>query len=213
MADLIESRPETSTQGALVKSRPEVLDRTSLLNEVSYVRDGASVLQEDASGLHHRVRNDELDELTATIARREPADVLEELATVWGVSWSTIARMTGVTATAVRKWRRGESISPTNRRSLARVLGVLEMLRRFGSPIGDPASWLEMPVSELATLTPIDLYLADRLDLLFDLGCENRAAHAVLDDLDSNWRETFSRDGNFMVVRGDDGAMIVERTD
>lgn len=71
-----------------------------------------------------------------------------------------------------------------------------------------------MPISEQATLTAADLYIAKRDDLLFDLACENRTAHDALDAFDATWRESHASDEKFRVIEGSDGLpMITERPD
>jgi hypothetical protein len=114
--------------------------------------------------------------------------------------------MIGVTPTAIRKWRRGEQITGLNRQRLALLLAFLELLKS-PFPIPDPASWLDMPLSADATLTPADLYAANRRDLLVDFASRRQGAHAVLDAYDGEWRTRYAVDSRFEVVRAPDGEL------
>lgn len=206
-----ETEFEPQTQEGLIGE--EVYERTHLLNEVSVVRDESSHLHERVTDLHQRVRETEIDERTTTTAALNPRVLLSELSEQWGLSWALIARLGGVSPTAIRKWRRGEPMTPENRRAVARLVAVLELAASHGSPLVEPASWLEMPISDTATLTPSDLYLADRVDLLLDLVCANTSPHQVLSEFDPNWRQNYARDARFEVIEGSDGhPMIAERT-
>ncbi len=64
------------------------------------------VLQEDVTAGRREVREWDLDERTAAKARLDALALLEELSTDRGFSWSDIARLSGVSVSAVRKWRR-----------------------------------------------------------------------------------------------------------
>ncbi len=113
-----------------------------LLNRVSALRDGTTFLHHDVERLHDDVRDHELDERTSAVALRDPRELLRELSHRHGLSWTTIARLAGVSPTAVRKWRRGEAISSGSRRSLARAVAFLEMLNEHAAPIIDVGTWL-----------------------------------------------------------------------
>jgi hypothetical protein len=210
--DVFHASTPTAADTQTIRAVPETR-RTfaSLVSKTAELRDGVAQLDEDVKAVDHVVRLEALEESTALAARRDPGDVLEELATEWGLSWTTVARMVGVTPTAVRKWRRGEPITGANRRRLARVLAFLEWLRRT-YPIGDPASWLDMPFADASTLTISDLYGANRIDLVFELVGGRMRAEAVLDAFDPDWRVAYPSDKRFKVVTAPDGeAAIVER--
>ena len=85
--------------------------------------------------------------------------LLQELSTDRGLGWSEIARLCGVSVSAVRKWRAGESISPEHRWSLARLASFLDLLQEVG-PVDEPAGWLNMRLSDQTTVTAADLYIA-----------------------------------------------------
>lgn len=180
-----------------------------LLNRVSALRDRTTDLDDDVRALHHQVRDFALDERTTAAALRDPRDLLKALSHEYGLSWSAIARLTGVSPTAVRKWRRGETIAPDNRRALARSVTFLEIIGENAAPIVDIGSWLEMPLSDRATLTPLDLYAMGKMPLLIDHVAERLPAHAMLDEADPDWREHYASDGAFTVVDGGDGHLTI----
>jgi len=183
-----------------------------VLNDCSALRDETSQLAGVVDGLHHRARQQRLDELTATFALREPLDLLEELSERRGLSWSLIAKMIRVTPTAVRKWRRGAAINPENRRSLARLVAFLELAREAMSPVTDPAAWLEVRISDEATLKPADLYASGVVEPLLDYGSERLRPQELLDEFDPAWRQRYQPDERFMVVKAEDGVpAILER--
>ncbi len=185
---------------------------TRLVNEVSALRDGTAFLHHDVERLHDGVRARLLDERTSAAALRDPRDLLRELSHRRGLSWATIARLTGVTPTAVRKWRRGDTIGSTSRRSLARAATFLQMLDEHSSPITEVGTWLEMPLSDQSTLTAVDVYSGGRVELLLDFAARRVSAHAVLDAFNPEWREQHAADGRFTVAVAEDGNLsIVER--
>lgn len=191
---------------------PEVASPTfaSLTYRAALLRDRAEAVNADAMNLHQEAQTRLLDERSALVALQEATQLLSYLSDDVGLSWASIGRMVGVTDAAVRKWRRGESIGPENRRRLARAAAFFELLAGF--PVGDRASWIEMRVSDDATLTPLELYVEGRVDLLFDFVSRRQSPHEVLDAFDANWRLTYARDATFAVVRAPDGEpAIVER--
>lgn len=190
---------------------PETADRR-LLNEVSALRHRALDLNVGVKTLHQDVREIELDERTTAAAMRDPRELVRELSHRYGLSWATIARLARVSPTAVRKWRRGESMTPENRRGIARAVTFLEMLVENAGPLEDVGSWLEMPLSDSATLTPVDLYVANRIALLLDHAAGHMGAHAMLDAFEPDWRNRYGRDTAFQVVDAGDGDLsIIER--
>lgn len=187
------------------------LTYASLASWTTELRDQVEGIDRDAKHVDRVAKLGALDESTALTARRDPEDLLDELAGHWGLSWTTIARLVGVSPTAIRKWRRGEAITGVNRRRLARVVAFLETLRTMH--LGDLASWLEMPLSDQATLTVSDLYAANRIDLVLELAGGRVTVEHAFDAFDPDWRATHAVDERFEVVQtAPDGfPAIVER--
>jgi hypothetical protein len=176
-----------------------------LVRQVGEVRDEVRITGQDADGLHEQIQGRALDSRTAAVAQRESADLLDDLSTEWGLSWTLTAKLLKVSQTSVRKWRRNESLTPENRRGVARLVAFLEMLRSDYPAICDQASWLEIRISEESTLTPADLYEMGRCELLFDLAGLCCAPHEVLYAVDPQWRDRYGVDSRFAVVKGPDG--------
>ncbi len=183
----------------------------SALNDWSALRDRVGILDREVADGYRGVRRRQLDERTTVIAQREPRELLDELATAWGLSWALIARLVGVTSAAVRKWRRGESITGDNRRGIARVIAFLESVTQSANPLSDVASWLEMPISDDTDYSAIDLYGAGELDLVLDLAAQAIGAHDALDRFDPAWRDKADR--RFTVIEAPDGLPAIVDVD
>ena len=68
--------------------------------------------------------------------------------------------------------------------------------------VDEIASWFEMPLPGVP-VTPIDLYAADRTDLVFDYASEQADPERLMDEFDPGWRERYRSD--FEVVTVSDG--------
>lgn len=145
--------------------------------------------QQAASALHGGIE-DSLKKRAAVKARKGVPDLLEELAFVRGMSWSDIARLVGVSISAVRKWRTGGQATPENRKELARLAGFLDLLGEFG--IEDPASWMEITMDLPAGyyIRPVELYLSGHRAELLEIARGHRDAARVLDGIDPAWRDS-----------------------
>lgn len=209
----VEESPQREAPPTLNRRAPAYAMRETaderLLNRVSALRDVADDLNGTVVELHDGVRAQELDERTTAAALRSPRELLHELSNTYGLSWSAIAKLAGVSATAVRKWRRGEAMTPENRRATARAVTFLEMVVQNAGPLQDVGSWLEMPLSDVTTLTPIDLYVLGHVTPLLDLVGGRVGAHAALDAFDADWRARYPRDASFEVVDAGDGHLSI----
>jgi hypothetical protein len=145
-----------------------------------------------------------LDSATARYALLSPQEVVQYLADELGVGQLPTARAVGVTPTAVRKWRRGEPARTEHRTKLARFAALSEVLGEVGPH--DPASWLEIPLSSEGTLTPMDLYLAGRSDLVLLQAARLDAPHETLDQFDPEWRAKYAIDTDYEVITLSDGS-------
>lgn len=183
----------------------------SHLNDWSALRDRVGNLHAEVADGHEVAREEELNRRTLAIALRDPHDLLADLSER-GLSWSAIARLAGVSATAVRKWRRGESITGDNRRKLASTIAFLDLIKAALGPLEDAASWLEMPLADKSTVTALDVYAGGCASLLLDWAGGRRTDTEMLDAFDPDWRVNYSSDDRFAIVRADDGQpMIVEK--
>lgn len=112
-----------------------------LVRRVGEVRDEVRIVGEDAEGLHGTLQSHALDARTAELAQREAVSLLTELSTERGLSWTLIGKLLGISQTSVRKWRRGQTVSPENWRQIAKLLAFLETLQASCPTICDQASW------------------------------------------------------------------------
>ena len=134
--------------------------------------------------------------------------LLEELSTDCGLGWSEIARLCGVSVSAVRKWRAGKTISSEHRRSLARLASFLDLLEDVG-PVDEPAGWLNMRLSDQTTVTAADLYIAGHPQDLLEHAQGILEVEQLLDRCAPDWR-TASR-SEWKIVTLPDGERVLTR--
>ena len=203
-----------SNEGTTIRSLPE-LDETrtpqvrrllDLRAHTAELRDSVTRLSTDADRLHTEVQGADLDERTGWLAQTEPSDLLAAASDELGMSWSLLARLVGVSPTAIRKWRKGSAhMSPENRRHLAHVVAFCEVVRELNPRIIDPTLWLETPLTTTTTLTPADLIAAGYASALLDLASQRISAVDLLNDFHPGWRQTYPSDRGFTVVEAPDG--------
>lgn len=173
------------------------------------VRDVAATNARETQAAHHESQHQHLDTRTSVKAKAGVSSLLEELAISRGMSWVNIAKVAGVSVSAVRKWRKGGTATADNRLSLARLAAVCDLLEDFS--VEDPARWMElkmMPLPKDYFFRPIDLYVAGRYTAIFDYASERKTAEAVLNDVDPEWREDRS---GFEVVAMADGERFIQQ--
>ena len=164
-ADGTRSLPATAPTTELQEPPPPATTAADqvfdLTESTGSLRSQARNLHEDTSALHQTALVIEWQRLTNLRGRTAPAALLQELADL-GFGWRDIARMLKVSVPAVQKWRRNGGVSGPNRRSIASLLALCDLVRNKYM-IEEIASWFEMPVSQEAPVTPIDLYAEDRV--------------------------------------------------
>lgn len=150
----------------------------------------------------------ELEFKTGERARCAPMHALEQLAD-YGFAWRDIARVVGVSVPAITKWRKGAGVTGENRLKIARLLALIDMLSdRF---IGEPASWLEMPIQAGVGITRMDLLERGRYDLVLALASTHTGdgtVEYVLNETDKDWRETVV-DNAFESYTAEDGVISI----
>jgi hypothetical protein len=183
----------------------QVVPFKELRAQTAELRDRVDQLSADAKDLHARVQSDDLDRRAMQRAQADPADLLTAVAEDLGMSWNLLARLMRVSPTAIRKWRRGQPITPDNRRELALVIAFSEALREVNPRITDASLWLETRLHRATTLTGADLFAAGRIDALLDVAAERMSATEALDIFDPQWKHHYPADDHFSVVVADDG--------
>ncbi len=180
----------------------------ALIPQVSTLRYRVDTTRDEVVSLDRTVFQLDLRERAAAWERQSTFSLLETLQRRWGLAWSMIAKMLGVTVPALRRWRRGEASSPAHRAALAQLGALMEMLEEHFM-IEDPASWLEIPLASTVT-TLADVYAIGRLDLVLEYaGRRITTPEAVLAQLDPDWRVTMRRE--FEVFVAPDGGTAIRR--
>lgn len=179
----------------------------SLRKEASRLVDETHLLNLDAKDLRDRTRTEDLRQRAAIKARSSVSTLLLELSMERGLSWSDLARMVGVSVSAVRKWRTGGDATSDKRQQLATLAAFLDMLADYA--IEDPAQWMEMllPLPPEYRVRPIDLYEMGFAGALLDLADQQRDVESVMDEADPVWRE--ARRSTFEVFRASDGDLAI----
>jgi hypothetical protein len=145
-----------------------------------------------------------LDSVASRYAQMSPKSVVEHVIDDLGVGQLLTARAVGVTPTAVRKWRRGETARTEHRTRLSRFAALSDVLGDLGPH--DPAGWLDIPLSTSSTLTPMDLFLAGRADLVLLLAAGGSDPRETLDAFDADWRTRYPADREYEIVTLSDGS-------
>jgi transcriptional regulator with XRE-family HTH domain len=179
----------------------------SITARFSDLRDRTGLLHADVGDGHRAAQLATLELHAQDRARRNIQSLLNTLSMDHGLSWSDIARVAGVSVQAVRKWRKGDTSTGDHRLVIARLVAFIDLLE--GYSVQDPAGWLEMPIVRSHALRYIDLYLAGRPELLFDVAALRISGEQALDELDPSWRETTHLDHE--VFLASDGELAIRR--
>jgi len=179
----------------------------ALTRKYADLRDEARLVNSEIIDGHREMRRWRLDERTAAKARDDVHHLLDELAIDRGMTWAAIARLSGVSVSAVRKWRAGDAPAPDRRLAVARLAAFLDLLEEL--PVSEPSAWLAMPMVDGYTVTAEDLYLAGGADQLLDFASGQLDLNDILTEFDSDWRTQYRSD--FEVVEGGDGSPSIVR--
>lgn len=153
-----------------------------------------SALRNDVVAVHKIAVANLRQELTALRERQLKLSVEQGLANLvqgYGMSWSDLARATGVTQQALRKWRQGGRPSPDSRTRLAE-LGACMMLLEHAE-VSEPASWLALPIVPGYNPRRFDLFIAHHHYELIALARNEINPEEALSSLDPQWRQTLLR--------------------
>lgn len=109
-----------------------------------------------------------------------------------GFSWQGIARVSGVSVPALRKWRHGHSATGANRQRVAMVVAFCRIAEE-NYLIEDVAGWLETPLHPSAPITGLDLVAEERFDLALELASTRmQDPESVLDRFEPGWKERYA---------------------
>ena len=179
-----------------------------LAGETSVLRYKTNNLHEETSELDRNVQVRRLQELTLQKGSHGIRSLLDHLAADRGFSWRAIAKMVGVSVTAINNWRRGGPATGPSRRKVAEVVALCEILDQCF--IDDIASWMEMPILQEVDVTPMDICAAGKPELILDWASHKETRPQVLlDSFDSDWQRK-SR-SEFEVVEAEDGNFSIRR--
>ncbi|WP_298209050.1 hypothetical protein [Ferrimicrobium sp.] len=182
-------------------------DSAVLADNYGRLRDLVEILNEDVNEAHREVQKYDLDQHARSKAKRSVPTLLHELSTDRGMAWRDIARLVGVSVSAIRKWRNDGAASSENRLVLARLAAFLDLLDGF--LVEDPAGWLEVPMADGYTVRHVDLYEAGRPDLLLDIAGLRIDEISALDRFDQEWRARYRSD--FEVFEAGDGDLSIRK--
>jgi hypothetical protein len=73
------------------------------------------------------------------------------------------------------------------------------------------ASWFEMPLNEIAPVTPVELWESGQTKLFFDYATRHVTADDTLTQFDSDWRERYRSD--YETFRDADGVLGIRTRD
>ncbi len=192
----------------------QVVDLGRLHIRTAELRDSTATLAADVTEIHESSQEIELAALTQKLESSSPVDLLDEMADDFVFPWAVLARVIGVTPAAIRKWRRGETVTPGFHHSLAAFVAFCRLLRKREPRIENVARWMEMPAAARSDITRVDLYIDGHRTPLLDMSAVRVTGEQVLDDTDPAWRDRAARSGRFKVLRHEDGSTsIVPRTD
>lgn len=194
-------RDETHTQ--------QVTAPGLLVARTAELRARVDNLSGDVNGLHQDTQEAELSQLTDTLSLTAARGLLDQLADDFGMAWALVARVVGVTPAAVRKWRRGETVTPAYHRRLAEFVAFCQLTRKRDPRIEDVGHWLETPAASRADITRADLYLDGHRAELLSVAGQHATGETVLDAADPAWRDRAARSRRWQVLHHEDGTTSV----
>jgi hypothetical protein len=176
-----------------------------LVAETAELRDGLDATTSEATQLHHTAEELQLAQATRQLEASTAVDLLDALADEMLFPWSLLARVVGVSPTAVRKWRRGENVTPGHHHRLAEFVAFCRTLQHRDPRIENVPRWFEMPVDARSDVTRLDLFLAGARTGLLDLAAARRTGEDLLDEEAQGWRERAATTRRFGVIVHEDG--------
>jgi len=187
-------------------TRTQVTSPDLLVARTAELRDSVDDLSTNVETLHSNSQELQLAHVAAELELVKAPELLGELADQFVLPWALLARTIGVTPAAVRKWRRGERITPQYHQRLAEFVAFCRVLAQRDPRIDDVGHWLEMSVASSADVSRADLYIDGHRTELLDIARRSSTGEQVLDAADPGWRDRIARARHFQVVRHEDGS-------
>jgi transcriptional regulator with XRE-family HTH domain len=212
LAQLLSAQVDRGTAWRELVALPAISEtRTTVTREELGWRRGEArtnlmIAGEEHIGSHFR----EWSQRTTQRGRLSTTAILEELADL-GFGWRDIAQLVGVSVQAIQKWRRGTAtIQPDRKIKLAGLLAACDLVSE-SYHIEEIASWFEMPMLAGVPIAPLDLWAAERSDLVFDYASGHTDAEETLTIWDPDWRDRYQTD--FEVFRAGDDQLSIRLKD
>lgn len=196
-----DPRSSTADDSVIVPTQVSPPTAASLTEEIGFLRGQAKQTYSDSGRLYGQALQVAWREKTTVCARSSVRELLDELAGK-GFAWRDVAKMVGVSVPAVRKWRQGEAATGDNRLKVAAVVAACEHIEE-AYMVSEVASWFETPVHLDSPLTPIDLWVGRRADLVLEYASGHAEPDSILDRFNPEWREIYRSD--FVSFVGEDG--------
>jgi hypothetical protein len=161
---------------------------TTLLRDTARLRYRTHHLGEDASTLHRRATILVVRESSREYAKKSVSSLLDILSNGYGLAWSAIAQLVGVSIPGLRKWRTGQAFPSAEHH--ARLAELAAMLQHISDSlmIEDPAAWLELPLAG-TDITVLDVYRVLGMETLIDYASQWSSTEQVLDRYAPDWRD------------------------
>lgn len=212
--EVVEEEQGTAADSIARTVTPDATRMVAVLltEDADQLRHRVHSLNTDVGETHQKIYESEWSFLTQQRGAQSPVNVLNELGDL-GFAWRDIARMVGVTVPAVQKWRRGERITGPNRLRVASLMAACDFLgAHYYINDEDLASWFEMPLTEAAPITPIDIWASGMHRVFFDYATRHATVDETLAKFDPEWRERFRTDiESFRDSDGDLGLRMMNR--
>lgn len=192
----------------------QAIEPAALVADTAELRDESTATTSQATELHHSAEELQLAERTRRLETASPVEILNLLADDLLFPWSLLARVVGVSPTAVRKWRRGETATAANHHCLAELLAFCRTLQSRDPRIDDVPRWLEMPIDSRIDMSRLDLFIGGVRTGLLDLASGRRTSDNLLDESVDGWREHAAAARHFdVLVHEDSSTSIVPRAE
>lgn len=162
----------------------------------------------NATQVRHNSYSKRLSQLSQQYRARDGKELVQLLASDYGLSWVDLARMLDVSVPAIRKWRLSGNVSPEKAGRLADLAAFANLLAENGVR---PSSWLSTPLVSGFTVAPKHLYSQGEPGALVDVALATGSAVDLLDRVDPGWRVKYDARG-YQVSRFDDGTYGIVNT-